>query len=356
MCLINSNLAIFMSFSRLLIDWYHENKRDLPFRKTRDPYKIWISEIILQQTRMEQGVPYYKRFIEKFPDVFSLANAKEEEVLKLWQGLGYYSRARNLLIAARMIAETGKGNFPEKFEEIIQLKGIGEYTASAIASIAFGLPYPVVDGNVYRVISRYFGIRVAIDTNKGKKQIREKLDAVFNRRDPSTFNQALMEFGALQCIPKNPVCKTCPFSNPRLKKLKPCYAFRNQIVKSLPRKEKKQKIKKRYFNYLIFRKKNKILIQKRTAKDIWQNLYDFPLLESKKILNKNKIPFKIDRKSTEFKQILSHQSITARFHFVSDQDSITGRKKENQLYVSIDQLHKYPFPKLILDFLKVQNL
>ena len=236
------------SFRTNIYDWYRINKRELPWRNTNDPYKIWISEIILQQTRVAQGTDYYLRFIERFPTVTQLATANEEEVLKLWQGLGYYSRARNLHTAAKTILESYGSTFPGNYKDIIHLKGIGPYTAAAISSIAFNLPYPTVDGNVYRVLSRYFGIGTAIDSNAGKKEFGQLAEELLLKKDPGMHNQALMEFGALQCTPKSPLCTECPVASS-------CFAFENALTEQLPLKEKKYEVSKGRIDFIVSGKK-----------------------------------------------------------------------------------------------------
>ncbi len=333
-----------MNFSKAIILWYQKNKRNLPFRKTKDPYRIWVSEIILQQTRVSQGLPYYERFVNLFPTVHHLAKAKEDSVMKAWQGLGYYSRARNLHHTAIYISKALKGKFPDEFEKIKELKGIGDYTAGAIASIAFNKPHVVVDGNVFRVLSRYFGIITPVDTIEGKKIFVQKAEELLDKKRPGTFNQAIMEFGALQCVPVNPDCTKCIL-------IKDCKAFNKRIVDNLPVKIKKTKIRIRYFNYFVFRAKGKILIKKRTGSDIWKNLYDFPLIEMEKPVSLRRIqklaPGLVKSYSKLIKQVLSHQIIFARFFEMN-----TLRKNENSdfgntIYINENQLNKYAFPRLI---------
>ena len=274
-----------MNFTKILSKWYDKNKRDLPWRRTKDPYRIWVSEIILQQTRIEQGWDYYLRFIEKFPDLHVLASAREEEVLKLWQGLGYYSRARNMHAAAKEIINLHHGKFPGTYEEIRRLKGIGDYTAAAISSIAFGIPSPVVDGNVCRFFSRYFGIGEPADTQKGKTAVREKAKEHISSEHPGDFNQAIMEFGALQCKPV-PDCMTCPLKTG-------CVAFQQKRIAEFPVKSKKQRVRTRYFHYLLIKtgkgKNHSVFLKKRTGNDIWKNLFDFPLIETEKAVNYKKL-------------------------------------------------------------------
>ena len=259
------------NFSTILIEWYaHNGRYDLPWRKVSDPYLIWLSETILQQTRVVQGYEYYLRFSERFPDVFSLADADEDEVLKLWQGLGYYSRARNLHFAAKTITEAGK--FPETYEDIRKLKGVGDYTAAAISSFAFHLPYAVVDGNVYRVLSRIFGIKTPIDSNQGKKDFRELADELLDKEKPHIYNSAIMDFGAIQCTPQSPNCHNCPFTDC-------CYAFNNHCIAELPVKAKKTAVSNRYFVYVYIEDKENILLRRRGKGDIWQGLYEPYLIE-----------------------------------------------------------------------------
>ncbi len=336
-------------FTNTIYRWYQQNKRDLPWRETTDPYKIWVSEIILQQTRVAQGIGYYNRFIESFANVHELAAASEDEVLKLWQGLGYYSRARNLHTAAKTIVQNYKGVFPDKYEEIIKLKGIGKYTAAAIASIAFSIPKATVDGNVYRVLSRYFDIETPIDSGLGQKAFAELAEEMLDRNDPGTYNQALMEFGAICCIPKNPDCKSCPLLNN-------CQAFSKNRVDILPVKEKKTKQNKRYFYYYLFENRDTIYLEKRTGNDIWKNLYQLPLKEETKELSEEeiilqKIPYIIDGKvnlvsvSKQKKHILSHQIILARVIHVEISNETTIRK--GPISVNKKDISKFAVPRLV---------
>ncbi|WP_405222106.1 A/G-specific adenine glycosylase [Dokdonia sp. Asnod1-B02] len=262
-----------MSFSNKLISWYLEHKRDMPWRNTKDPYKIWLSEIILQQTRVAQGLPYYLAFTKSFPTVQDLANATEEEVLKLWQGLGYYSRGRNLHASAQIIVNEYGGVFPNTYEEIKKLKGVGDYTASAIASISFNEPTAVVDGNVYRVLSRVYGIDTPINSTPGIKEFKALAQELIDVKRPADFNQAIMEFGAIQCKPQNPYCLHCIYNDK-------CVALQKNKVSELPVKLKKTKVRNRYLNYLVFRdKEGKTFLNQRTGKGIWQGLYEFPVIE-----------------------------------------------------------------------------
>ena len=254
-----------MIFSEILTHWYSIHKRYLPWRETKDPYKIWLSEIILQQTQVSQGLPYYYKFVERYPTIFELSKALENEVLKLWQGLGYYSRARNLHSTAQYIANELNGNFPNSYKELIKLKGIGDYTASAIASICFNEPSPVLDGNVYRVISRYYGISTPINTSKAQKEFKTVLQTIIDKKNPDVFNQAIMEFGAKQCKPQSPNCSICPFNAS-------CFALAKNKIQELPVKLKPLKVKKRHFNYLVYLSDdNKTVLEKRNN-GIWQNL------------------------------------------------------------------------------------
>lgn len=354
----NQILLFHMNFSRTLLSWYDKNQRDLPWRHSDDPYKIWVSEIILQQTRIEQGTDYYIRFVERFPGVKELAEADEQDVLRLWQGLGYYSRARNLHQAAKAIIRDHHGVFPSEHEKILKLKGIGEYTAAAISSISFGLPYPSIDGNVLRFIARCFGIHDPVDSSRGKKQVLQIACKQITRSDPGKFNQAMMEFGALQCKPGVPDCSACPFKNS-------CYALTQGKVRELPAKSKSVIQRMRYFSYLVFIrediKKGKILfLQKREGNDIWKNLYDFPLIESPKPLslkvlkqsqkwlsltaNSEGSPIRV---SKTYKHVLSHQLIYAKFYVIPTKRN-PGKK---YIPVSMNDLHKFPVPRLIEKFL-----
>lgn len=342
-----------MRFSNDLILWYSKYKRDLPWRKTKNAYSIWLSEIILQQTRVDQGLSYYNKFIENYPTVKHLANAKEDEVLKLWQGLGYYSRARNLHYTAKIITKEYNGSFPKTHKEILELKGIGEYTAAAISSFAYNQPYPVIDGNVYRVLSRVFGINEAIDTTNGKKKFSEIAHELIDKKNPAEYNQAIMEFGALNCTPKKPMCGDCIF------KLE-CYAFKNGKIDSLPRKEKKIKQKNRYFNYLVCIDGDEyIYIKQRNKKDIWQGLYDFPLIESKnKVDNFDHLKegnqiirnFTLVKKSNLIKHILSHQKIYTVFWEIKLKKN--QKLDDKYLRVSLKEINNYPVPKLLENYIK----
>jgi A/G-specific adenine glycosylase len=342
-------------FSNSLIHWYLNNKRDLPWRNTQNPYNIWLSEIMLQQTRVAQGLPYYLDFISAFPTVYDLAKAPEEKVLKHWQGLGYYSRARNLHFTAQFVANELKGEFPNNYKELLKLKGIGEYTAAAIASFSFNEAVPVVDGNVFRVLSRYFNIETDISLATAKKEFSELALELMPKNDPATFNQAIMEFGALQCVPKNPNCENCIFNSS-------CLALQKKKVQALPVKLKKTKISNRFFNYIVFEDENlNTLIQKRDQKGIWQNLYEFPLIETERemdldtvselIANKYQSEYKITRISNlNLKgqlHKLSHQHLNINFWEVKVKGEILGG-------INRTKIKEFPFPKVIFDFIEKQ--
>ena len=307
-----------------LLRWYAIHKRELPWRETKDPYAIWLSEIILHQTRIDQGLSYYLKFIERYPAVRDLACANEDDILKLWQGLGYYSRARNLHAAARTVTGVFNGKFPDNYHELIKLKGVGEYTAAAIISISFNQPYAVVDGNVFRVLSRLYGIMTPVNTQMGKKEFTRLANTVMDKENPGEYNQAIMEFGALYCTPKNPGCNSCIFNDR-------CVAFKNGSVSKLPAKTRKQKIRSRYFNYLLIRDHDHIYISKRTGNDIWKNLYEFPLIETEEKIKTDSLENHLIsvlghenieiRKITSWqKQILSHQCIYYRFIYIQAND------------------------------------
>jgi A/G-specific adenine glycosylase len=308
------------AFSKRLIAWYKKNKRDLPWRRTRDPYPIWLSEIILQQTRVEQGLPYYESFIRAFPAVENLSRASEKKIMKLWQGLGYYSRARNLHATSKKITRDYNGKFPDDYSELLRLKGIGEYTASAIASFAFGKPTPVVDGNVFRVLSRLFGVKTPIDSPKAKKEFRSLAFSLMDKKNPGDFNQAIMEFGALQCKPVSPLCATCPFHAE-------CRARKTNRISSFPVKSKKTSVRERFIHYFVFRYKGSVMLHYRKANDIWKGLYDFPSIETDKKIPPGKITGTEGWKKQfalsgvlpvpsgdEFRHLLSHRTIVARFY------------------------------------------
>ena len=343
-------------FSRLLLKWNLENNtRQMPWKGEKDPYKIWLSEIILQQTRVEQGLGYYKKFIDRFPDVHQLAASKDTVIYKMWEGLGYYNRCKNLIEAAHYLSKKKKGRFPETYEEILVLKGVGNYTAAAIASFAFNLPYAVVDGNVFRVLSRVFGINKPIDSIPGKKYFTELANELLDKQYPGIYNQALMDFGAVVCKPLNPLCRVCVFQ-------KHCYAFRNKATGILPVKENKLKIRQRWFYYIIAEYRGRVYLRLRSGNDIWRNLHEFILIETPsarsadEVLNEaalkkwlKKREYNTESVSPVYRQTLSHQKITCRFILVKLKQParLPGFKA-----ITYNQLARYAFPKIIKEFLR----
>ena len=345
-----------MDFSNSLLSWYLQNKRDLPWRNTDNPYAIWLSEIILQQTKVAQGLPYYMSFIEAFPTVLHLANADEEQVLKLWQGLGYYSRARNMHKTAQIISFDYNGKFPDNFNELIKLKGVGDYTAAAIASFAFNEVVPVVDGNVFRVLSRYLDIETDIASSKAKKEFSALAKELMPKNNPALFNQAIMEFGALQCVPKNPNCNNCIFNTS-------CAALQKKKVGNLPVKLKKTKVTNRYFNYIVFLDNtNSTIINKRTEKGIWHNLYEFPMIEADHELDFDTISQTISNEFSNFSinsitvfnqnliiHKLSHQKLHINFYrVILNEDIMDG--------IALDEIKNYPFPIVIYNFIEKYSI
>lgn len=341
-----------LPFPNKLIAWYLQNKRDLPWRNTVNPYHIWLSEIMLQQTRVLQGLPYYLMFVEAYPTVGDLANAPENEILKLWQGLGYYSRARNLHATAKMVSEEMNGIFPNNHKDLLKLKGVGDYTASAIASISFNQPDAVVDGNVYRVLSRFFGSSTPINTTAGQKEFKQLAQQLIDKDRPGTFNQAIMEFGARYCVPQNPDCPNCIFNDG-------CVAFQQKKVAELPVKIKTKPVKKRYFNYLVFLSDNdRTVLRQRTGKGIWHKLYEFPLIETseevdlstlKKLPQFQNISEKINIETISLFNTqpvihkLSHQHLNTRFWIIE-----TLEETENTIPIS--EISNYAVPVLIANF------
>lgn len=336
-----------------LIDWYLENKRELPWRRANQPYFIWLSEIILQQTRVEQGLPYYLKFIKTFPKIENLANASEEQVLKLWQGLGYYSRARNLHHTAKYICNELNGNFPNTYKELIELKGVGDYTASAILSICYHQPTAVVDGNVYRVLARIFGIELKVNESKGVAYFKKIAQKLIDPSNPGTYNQAIMEFGARWCVPSNPNCTKCIFN-------KHCVAFKDEKTSILPIKSKKNRIKKIYYNYIvILGKGDKTILNKRTGNGFWHHLYELPLIETKKEIDHSNLKeideFKDLKKEYALLSIrqnnekaiihkLSHRHIYTRFWIAESANDFDHG-------ISINEINSYPVPTLIDNFI-----
>lgn len=347
-------------FSSGLLKWNSKiNRRLMPWKGEKDPYKIWLSEIILQQTRVEQGWNYYNRFIEAFPNIVTLAKAPETKVFKLWEGLGYYTRCKNLIATAQFISKDCKGKFPDKYEDIINLKGVGPYTAAAIASFAYNLPHAVVDGNVFRVLSRFFQNNIPVDSSKGKKIFTTLANELLDKKLPGIYNQAIMDFGATVCKPKLPLCKHCSLQSK-------CGAYINGLVDILPIKEKKISQKIRWFNYFIVEQHGKVFVRKRGSKDIWENLYEFVLLETTTLTEQQKLlampafikilpdkAFKAETVSKLYSQKLTHQIIQGQFIKIK----LKGKAQlDGYKAVSSKELATLPFPKLITTFLKDKNV
>ena len=341
-----------MSFNSTLTNWYSANKRDLPWRKSKKPYNIWLSEIILQQTQVKQGLPYYEAFISNFPTIQNLANASETKVLKLWQGLGYYSRARNLHFSAKYITEHLDGVFPKNYKELLQLKGVGDYTASAIASICYEASVAVVDGNVYRVLARYFGIDTPINSTEGIKQFKTLANSLLPTSNLGDYNQAIMEFGSRQCKPQSPVCSECPLNTG-------CQAYATGSIKSLPVKLKKTKITKKYFNFIVlYSEDKKTRIEQRTKKGIWQQLYQFPLIETERSVALEDLIKHVDAPSiipksynglslfneTDLIHKLSHQELHIKFWILKTSTPIKNAIKWSEI-------RSYPVPIVIERFI-----
>lgn len=342
-------------FSDKVVEWYKINKRDLPWRHTKDPYKIWLSEIILQQTRVNQGMPYYYRFIETFPTVQDLAAAPEQAVLRLWQGLGYYTRARNLHKCAKVVVSNYNGQFPDNYHALLELPGIGEYTAAAIASFCFQESVAVLDGNVFRILSRFFGIDLEINSPEGRKAFLKLATSLIDKASPDLHNQAFMEFGAVHCVPKTPQCRICDFQLT-------CHAAIHNTQLELPKKLKQKAPRKRYFYYLVFRRGNSFLMQKRAQKDIWHGLYDFHLIEQTKPLSTTKLlnvlgenyasnlPSAEIEISDEYKHVLTHQIIHAKFVLIPVQKIVIAKNKALKFY-TFEEIYDLPKPVLISRFL-----
>jgi A/G-specific adenine glycosylase len=336
-------------FAKKLLNWYKSNQRNLPWRETKDPYKIWLSEIILQQTRVNQGLPYYERFVSTFPNVESLALAPEKQVLRLWQGLGYYSRARNLHASAIFVKNNLNGVFPDTFLGLKKLKGVGTYTAAAIASFAYNEKVPVVDGNVYRVLARIFGVDDDIASPSGQKKFFELAATLLPEHETDTYNQAIMEFGALQCVPANPDCSACPLKEA-------CFAFMHEAQCLLPVKKKSSKKRERFFNYIVLLVGKKLVLSERKGNDIWNGLYEFPLQESKSLWNSEKqvqkawpnLELRSIRASKIFKHVLSHQNIHACFWMAE----LDPKKEYPGKTFTIKQIQDLPKPVLISRFLE----
>ena len=350
-------------FQRGLIAWYQPEDRPLPWKGINNPYHIWLSEIILQQTRVEQGMSYYLRFVEAYPSIRDLAAAPDDEVMKLWEGLGYYSRARNLLAAARYVTTELGGVFPDTYTGILALKGVGAYTAAAIASFAFNLPYAVVDGNVFRVLARFFGISTPQDSTAGKKEFTQLAESLLQRDQPALYNQAIMDFGATVCLPRNPKCGQCPLHTE-------CVALRDKRIAELPVKSKKLIKTERFFHYLIFNYDGRVWIQKREEKDIWLHLYQFPLVEATRLdLDWGALKQTLLAKgwleepaafvprvgAKSFQQLLTHQVINARFWEMDLSVIPRGIPSDWQL-IPRAALSKYAFPKVIDRYLQDKGL
>lgn len=348
-----STFVNYMTFSTKITHWYTANKRDLPWRLAENPYQIWMSEIILQQTRVAQGLPYYNKFIDRFPTVKLFAEAEIEEILLLWQGLGYYSRGRNMHFAANQVMRDFDGAFPNSFKELKKLKGVGDYTAAAIASIAFKEEVAVVDGNVYRVLSRYFNESTPIDSTEGKKLFSQLANEIITKKNPGDHNQAVMELGALICTPKNPDCENCPLSNE-------CSVAFSEKIANLPVKSKKIKVRERFFSYVHLTFEDQVIIHKRGSGDIWEGLFQFPLIEGQEVDLSKELTTLIGvkqkfiwHKTNSFKHVLTHQRIFADFYQVELQ-GLDGLK-DGFLTVPMSELDNYGKPKLMVNYIDSIN-
>ncbi|MCX7546348.1 A/G-specific adenine glycosylase [Xanthomarina sp. F1114] len=345
-----------MTITKILTHWYSNNKRQLPWRNTTNPYYIWLSEIILQQTQIKQGLPYYEAFVAKYPTVFDLANAEESDVLKLWQGLGYYSRARNLHTTAKYIVKELHGVFPNNYKELIKLKGVGDYTASAIASICFNENTAVLDGNVYRFLARYYGIDTPINTTAGFKTFKALAQEIIDTDNPAEHNQAIMDFGSRQCSPSSPNCAICPFNTS-------CIAFIEETVANLPVKIKAKKPTKKYFNFLVFvSDTGETILEKREENGIWKNLYQFPLIETKKIQTAKSFQLELKNHAfvedtnyklflfneTDIVHKLSHQHLHTKFWILT----VPELPKKG---VPVENIRDYAVPVLIENFIEDFN-
>lgn len=335
-------------FPLLIAKWYRQNQRSLPWRETKNPYFIWLSEIIMQQTRIETGLAYYEKFTRNYPTIEDLAFADEQQILNDWQGLGYYSRARNLHFSAQQIVKKNKGVFPNNYEDILKLKGVGKYTAAAISSFAYGEKKAVVDGNVYRLLSRVYDIATPIDSGAGQKEYQELADELIPDQNPDIHNQAIMDLGATICTPRSPNCENCPL-------VEMCEARKNNTIDSRPVKAKKQKVVDRYFHFLMIEENDTLYIEQRTSKGIWQNMYQFPLLENQKPEIINSIRNSQNHESEEIIHKLSHQTIHAVFHHLN---SIPIEKKSTWIKIKRKDIQDYPLPRIIdryLEFLAMNN-
>ena len=344
-------------FTRSLFEWHSTIERNLPWKDDKNVFYIWLSEIILQQTRVEQGIPYFLKFKHRFKNVFELAEATDEELMKLWEGLGYYSRARNMHTAAKEIVANG-GEFPVTYEGLLALKGVGPYTAAAIASFAYDLPNPVIDGNVNRVVTRIFGIYEAIDTSEGRNKINKVVSKIFDANQPAAFNQAIMDFGALQCTPKSPKCSDCPFQND-------CIAYANDEIALLPFKSKKIKKTNRTIHYLILKSEDNYLIKKRTGKGIWMHLHEFVNIEEEILtpelidiaLHKlsSEINYQLKSKSNPYKHLLTHQTLSITFHHI-EVNKLILKNGTDYFLVERKNLRNFAFPKIIDWYLKEKSI
>jgi len=345
-------------FNKIITRWYIENKRELPWRESTDPYKVWLSEVMLQQTRVAQGLPYYLKFIKVFPTVYDLAAADEQEILKLWQGLGYYSRARNLHHTAKVVVKKYNGNFPTTYKELKTLKGVGDYTASAIASICYQEPKAVLDGNVFRVFSRFFGLDSPINSTEGRKLFKNKAELLLDEKNPGQYNQAIMEFGALQCKPKKPLCDSCPLQIN-------CVAFQHGKIAELPVKLKKGKVKERHLNYFVFLSDdNFTVLQQRTKRGIWKKLYEFPMVETQEEMQKDHI-MEIKKTQTtgikpqdiyafntkSIRHQLTHQRLMVKFWIVQKNELSKVVQNPDRLIIKYEDIKDFPVPVVIDNFL-----
>jgi len=348
-----------MDFKLVIIKWYNQNKRDLPWRNTDNPYHIWVSEIILQQTRVAQGLDYYYRFINTFPTIKDLADADLDKVMKVWQGLGYYSRARNMHSAAKQIMSDYNGKLPTTYAELLKIKGLGPYSAGAVASFAFKEAVPAIDGNVYRVLSRIYGVFASTETSGGKKEFFDLTMELIDEKQPNTFNQALLDFGALQCVPRSPNCGICPFDTI-------CYAYRNNLINQLPVKGKKIATRDRFLNYIVIRCKGSTFIQRREGGDIWNSLYQFPLIETSKSIDIEqlilepawkeifgKVEVRVLYASNPIKHPLSHQTLYTKFVIV-EIEKATYYLKSNYNKIPIPDIQEYSVPRVIDSFLAAE--
>lgn len=349
-----------IDFNKKLKSWYLKNHRPLLWRETSDPYKIWLSEIILQQTRVAQGTPYYEKFVLTYPTVFDLAAADERDVLRLWQGLGYYSRARNMHFTARLIVDEYNGKFPETAFQLSKLKGLGNYTAAAIASFAFGEAVPAIDGNVYRVMARLFGIFTDILGNDGKKEFLSLAKQLVSHEDPGTYNQAMIEFGAIQCVPVAPDCSVCPFNDI-------CYANQFGMQGKLPVRTKKAAARNRYFNYFIVKKGETLAMQERKGKDIWKGLYDFPMVESSDLISSPDDFYenefirgllkvgRIREVPKLYLHLLTHQRLNVRFWWLDIAENVETELPAGFHFYTNNEIHSLPKPILVDTVLKEEN-